>query len=534
MALQCVIILTYGLLKRGEIMKKGRKFLKLIYGRSILVILMVLVQLFVLLSFFTILSSYKLVYSILSTLLTFVLLIVIINNKSNPVFKLAWLIPILAFPVFGGLFYLFFMLQSGSRLINKRMKKIFETTKPILGKNEQVEVDLDLKSPHMSNLGHYITFSGGYPVYENTDVTYFPLGEDKFEALIPELEKAEKFIFLEYFIIDFGYMWDTILEILKRKASEGVEVRVMYDGLCCLTLLPFNYPDELEKFGIKCKMFSPIRPALSSYQNNRDHRKIFVIDGKVAFNGGINLADEYINRKERFGHWKDTAVMLKGDAVKSFTVMFLEMWNITEKEFDNYIDYILPQPTLTQEGRDKGFVIPYGDSPLDDITVGKDIYLDILNSAERYVHIMTPYLILDNELITALLYAVRRGVEVSIILPHITDKPTAFALARNHYPQLLESGVEIYEYTPGFVHAKVFTSDDTKAVVGSINMDYRSLYLHYECATLMYRCPAVEDIEKDFQDTKDKCMRITMEDYKKFPVTQKIRGILLKFIAPLM
>ena len=273
-----------------------------------------------------------------------------------------------------------------------------------------------------------------------------------------QLLKAEKFIFMEYFIVEKGYMWDSILEILKVKVKEGVEVRFLYDGMNTLTRLPYHYPRELESFGIQCRIFAPIVPALSTRQNNRDHRKIVVIDGQTAFTGGINLADEYINKKERFGYWKDTGIMVQGEAVKSFTMMFLEMWN-TERfsVHDDYEKY-LNVPIKKVENA-KGYVLPYGDSPLDGENVGESMYMDILNTASRYVHIMTPYLILDNEMLMSLKYAAKRGVDVKIIMPHIPDKKYAFVLAKTYYNELLESGVEIYEFEPGFVHAKSFASE---------------------------------------------------------------------------
>ena len=350
-----------------------------------------------------------------------------------------------------------------------------------------------------------------------------------------ELEKAKRFIFMEYFIVERGEMWDSILEILERKVQDGVEVRFMYDGMCCLVLLPYSYPRELRTKGLKAKMFAPIRPALSTYQNNRDHRKILVIDGHTAFTGGINLADEYINRKVRFGHWKDTGIMVKGDAVTSFTMMFLQMWNITEKEPEDYGRYLRdPEFFYPPELSMEGFVIPYGDSPLDQETVGELVYLDIINTARNYVHIMTPYLILNYELVQALQFAAKRGVETIIIMPHIPDKEYAFLLAKAHYEELIRAGVQIYEYTPGFVHAKVFTSDDEKAVVGTINMDYRSLYLHFECAAYIYRNEVIKDVERDFKETLAKSQVITLEECRHYPWYKKFAGRVLRLFAPLM
>ena len=301
-------------------------------------------------------------------------------------------------------------------------------------------------------------------------------------------------------------MWDSILDILKRKVQEGVEVRFMYDGMCSISLLPYNYPKTIRKYGIQCKMFSPIRPVLSTTQNNRDHRKICVIDGKIGFTGGINLGDEYINRKVRFGYWKDTAVMLEGDAVQSLTMLFLQMWNVTELKPDQYKRYVTPMSAELH--RELGFMIPYGDSPYDNEDVGEEVYFHILNHAKKYVHIMTPYLILDNEMLDTLTRAAKSGIEVCIIMPHIPDKWYAFAVAKTYYRELIEAGVQIYEFTPGFVHAKIFVSDNDTATVGTINLDYRSLYLHFECGVFIYNNPVVREIESDFLKTLEKCQRM--------------------------
>jgi cardiolipin synthase len=326
-------------------------------------------------------------------------------------------------------------------------------------------------------------------------------------------------------------MWGSILDILIRKAAEGVEVRVMYDGMCEMSTLPVDYFKLLEAQGIHAKAFSRIKPLVSSHYNYRDHRKILVIDGKVAFNGGVNLADEYINRIERFGHWKDTAVMIKGPAAKSFTLMFLQMWNFSEENPD--YDTWMSLPEYVAEDA-KGYVMPYCDSPLDKYKVGEAVYMDILNRATDYVHIMSPYLILDGELETALCYAAQRGVDVKLILPGIPDKKVAYSLAKTHYKQLYGAGVKIYEYTPGFVHAKVFISDDIKAVVGTINLDYRSLYHHFECATYMYKTDCIADIEKDFRETLNKCRKVTIESIADEKFSFLVTGKLAKMLSPLM
>lgn len=516
-------------------MKKARKLLRIIFGRTAFVVMSLLLQISILLAGFRFLSHYMVyIYGGFTLLSAFVILYVV-NKDENPSFKLAWIIPITVIPVFGTLLYLFLELQWEGKIINRKLRENISDTQPYLKQNPHYMEQLARTSRSNANLAAYIENSGSYPVYGNTNVKYYPVGEEMFEDMKKELEKAKRFIFMEYFIVERGEMWDSLLEILERKVQEGVEVRFMYDGMCCLVLLPYSYPRELRAKGLKAKMFAPIRPALSTYQNNRDHRKILVIDGHTAFTGGINLADEYINRKVRFGHWKDTGIMVKGDAVTSFTMMFLQMWNITEKEPEDYGRYLRdPEFFYPPELSMEGFVIPYGDSPLDQETVGELVYLDIINTARNYVHIMTPYLILNYELVQALQFAAKRGVETIIIMPNIPDKEYAFLLAKAHYEELIRAGVQIYEYTPGFVHAKVFTSDDEKAVVGTINMDYRSLYLHFECAAYIYRNEVIKDVERDFKETLAKSQVITLEECRHYPWYKKFAGRVLRLFAPLM
>lgn len=516
-------------------MKKVRGMLRIVFGRTTFAVVSLIVQIVIIMEAFDFLSRHILYFYGGFTLLSAIVIIYILNKEGNPSFQLAWMVPIAAFPLFGTLFYLFVELQIEGKLIDKKLRVHIKNTQGYMSQNPRVMESLKRLSIQNFNLASYIKNVGHYPVYTNTNVQYFSVGEDMFAAIKKELEGAKRFIFMEFFIVERGEMWAEVLEILERKAKEGVEVRFMYDGMCSLMLLPYDYPRELQSKGIKAKIFSPIRPALSTYQNNRDHRKVLVVDGHTAFTGGINLADEYINRKVRFGHWKDTGIMLKGDAVTSFTMMFLQMWNISEKEPEDYGSYLRdPEYYYPLELDMDGYVIPYGDSPLDHETVGKQVYLNIIHTAQRYVHIMTPYLVLDYEMIRALTFAAKRGVETIIIMPHIPDKKYAFFLAKSYYNELIKSGVQIYEYIPGFVHAKVFTSDDIKAVVGTINMDFRSLYLHFECAAYLYRNEVIRYIERDFQDTLTQCQKITMEDCKKYPIYQKCISRALRLFAPIM
>ena len=463
---------------------------------------------------------------------SFVMIVFLFNTSMDSSAKLTWMLIISILSFAGAAMLLWTQLNVGHRMETEIVKKQIENTRTLLSQPENVVREIEHDGSGTDDLSKYLSHTGCFPVYDKTEVTYFPLGEKKFEAMLREMEKAEKYIFMEYFIIEEGYMWGRILDVLTRKVKEGVEVRVIYDGMCEMSTLPADYFKLLEAQGIHAKAFSPIVPVVSSHYNYRDHRKILVIDGKVAFNGGVNLADEYINRRERFGHWKDTAVMLKGPAARSFALMFLQMWNMRPDAAADYEEWLsLPSCEVDDA---KGYVMPYSDCPLDKYKAGEAVYMDILNRATDYVHIMSPYLILDGELETALCFAAQRGVDVKLILPGIPDKKVAYSLAKTHYTVLHEAGVKIYEYTPGFVHAKVFVSDDIKAVVGTINLDYRSLYHHFECATYLYRTDCIADIEKDYQETLAKCRQVSTESIKKEKIYYKLIGGLAKMISPLM
>ena len=502
----------------------------LIFSRLMIVAVLMLLQIALHLSILLRLQQYIPHYVVLQAVFTAVMVIYLFNSRMDSTAKLTWLALIAVMPLLGASLLLFAKTDLGHRKVQSRVGELIQNTKNAIPQDKKI-LDMLEKDPYgTEDLHRYLNRSGCFPIYEHTEVQYFPLGEDKFSVMLEELEKAESFIFLEYFIIEEGYMWGRILDILARKAAEGLDIRVMYDGTCEFSTLPSDYTKRLEKLGIRAKDFSPVMPFISTHYNYRDHRKILVIDGKVAFNGGVNLADEYINRKERFGHWKDTALMIRGRAVQTFTLLFLQMWNISEKNpvFDE----------CRIKGEDihgaEGFVMPFGDSPLDNDKVGETVYMDLLNRANDCVHIMTPYLILDGELETALRYAAERGVDVKIILPGIPDKKMAYALAKSHYSSLLDAGVKLYEYSPGFVHAKVFVCDDLKAVVGTINLDYRSLYHHFECGTYLYKVPCIQQIEEDFQETLKKCREVTEETVRHEKLFYKVTGSLMKIIAPLI
>jgi len=509
-------------------LKKG--LLRLVFSRFFVIVLLLILQIAILIGAYIYFTDKLPILINLMRLFSLAMVIYLFNCKMDSSAKLTWMFIIAILPLAGAAFLLFTQSNIGHRMERKLVDEQIQKSREYLEQPENVLEKLEHDGSGIDDLCRYLNRSGCFPLYDQTAVRYFPLGEHMFEAMLEELEKAEKFIFMEYFIIEEGYMWGRILDILTRKAKEGVEIRVMYDGMCEMFTLPVDYWKLLEKEGIKAKPFSPIRPIVSSHYNYRDHRKILVIDGKVAFNGGVNLADEYINRIERFGHWKDTAVMLKGAAVRSFTLMFLQMWYVGEKEpdYENWLSETEPVPQA------KGYVMPFCDSPLDEDKVGESVYMDLLNRATDYVHIMSPYLILDGELETALRFAAQRGVDVKLILPGIPDKKVAYSLAKTHYQSLTEAGVKVYEYTPGFVHAKVFVSDDSKAVVGTINLDYRSLYHHFECGTYLYRTDCIPEIEKDFCQTLEKCRKVTPETIKEEKLFYKVVGQVVKFLSPLM
>lgn len=550
----CVIIFTKQMIITTEwkrimqnrilerVVKRLRLMLRIAFSRTAVMLAALLIQAGVLFASVKWLSSYATAVYAAFVLLGAVTVVHILNEENNAAFKLSWVIPVLVIPVFGTVLYLYVNIQPGTKRIHRQLTAMEDETRPLLAQNKETVSGLSQKSAGEKGLADYLHSADDYPVYAGCKMKYYPIGEDKFADMIEQLKRAKEFIFMEYFIVTKSYMWDTIPSILKEKAAEGVEVRMMYDGMCSLALLPYGYYKELEKMGIQSVPFSQIRPVLSTYQNNRDHRKILIVDGKVVFTGGINLADEYINRIVRFGHWKDTAVMIQGEAVKSFTLMFLKMWNVAkgrssipQDELEKYTVYKAPQTEYADERlHSGGYVIPYGDDPYGTERIGKQVYIDILNRAKKYVHIMTPYLILDDEMISALRYCAKRGVETVIIMPHIPDKIYAYLLARTYYKQLLKYGVKIYEYTPGFVHAKVFVSDDIRGCVGTVNLDFRSLYLHFECAAYMYDNDVIFDIEKDFCKTLQQCEEITQKSCDSYPKRKMLLGKMLRLIAPLM
>ncbi|WP_082020905.1 cardiolipin synthase [Candidatus Soleaferrea massiliensis] len=510
-----------------------KKITKTIFSRLAVVVLMLLIQFSLLIFFMWKLTDYFVyLYGVLVAL-SVVIIVYLSSKKDNPAYKLAWTIPILLFPVFGGVLYLMFGKRQSSKSLLHKMDVAVKYTESMLETDENVTQKLLGLDRNAWCQSEYIAKYAGFPAYCDTTTEYLPLGEIKFKRLKEELEKAQHFIFLEYFIIDEGVMWGEVLEILERKVAEGLEVRVMYDDAGCMGLIPYNYANILRKKGIKSAVFNPFNPYLSTQLNNRDHRKIAVIDGHTGFTGGINLADEYINAYPKHGHWKDASIMLKGNGVWNLTVMFFQLWNVATGEIDSYEQY-RPRIHHAESFESDGFVQPYGDSPTDGENVGEMVYLNMIGRAKDYIYINTPYLIIDNELMTALSLAAKSGVDVRIVTPHHGDKWFVFMVTQSYYLQLIQAGVKIYEYTPGFIHAKTFVCDDLYATVGTVNLDFRSLYLHYECGVWMYKTRSVASVKRDFLETLNVCQRITAEECRKVPLWKRVLRSILKLFAPLM
>ena len=513
--------------------QKPSRWAKILLNRKVPILLFFLLELaFLVFSYLSLQEHFPsiILWEHLLSVFTFFYLL---NRSMDSRSKLSWMIIIALFPIFGTALLYFSLADLGVRRLKKRLEDATVQASDYLSTDPEVADYLSQSDRQLQKLAYFLEHSPAqFPIYRNTEVTYFPLGDDMLPALLEDLKKAERYIFMEYFIIDEGIMWGEILAILEEKAKAGLDVRVMFDGMNEMTTLSYDYIERLHKVGIKAQAFSPVKPILSTYYNYRDHRKITVIDGQVAYTGGVNIADEYVNKRERFGHWKDTALRLDGSAVQTLKALFLTMWTVTGIEDKRDMEHYLQEKP--QQRKSQGFVLPYGNSPLTYHKVAENVYLHLLNTSTNYVYIMTPYLILDDELVRAMTFAARRGVDVRIIMPGIPDKQYAFDIATTYFKALLEAGVRIFRYTPGFVHAKVFVCDGREAVVGTINLDYRSLHLHFECAAYLFRNQAVAQAEADFQDTLKKSQEITVEDCRNYPLGRRMAGKMLRLIAPLM
>lgn len=473
------------------------------------------------------------------TLVSYAVVVYVVSCNKKTDYKLIWSITILFFPIFGGLFYLIIRSDRTERKYNELDSYILDKNRELIYNNENVSRKTSESFPSREGLVRYLE-GAGFPVCESNEVEYFSCGEELFDAMKRELEKAEKYIFLEYFIIEEGFFWGSILDILKRKSESGVTVRVIYDDVGCLTRLSPDYKNKLAKMGIECVAFNRIRPFVTSAQNNRNHRKITVIDGKVAFTGGVNLADEYINRGCRLGKWKDCGILVRGDSAREFAISFLRMWEISytnkplkkrikENLFSSFSDFI------EGEAKKEGSVPVqfYCDSPLDTEKVGESVYMKIITGASRYLYIFTPYLIIDENILSALELSAKSGVDVRIITPGVGDRKFVHLTTRSYYRELISAGVKIYEYKEGFVHSKTFVSDDEITTVGTFNLDYRSLYLHFECGAVIYGRNTAECAKNDFLKTVEISREISLDDCKDNWFVRRLKNI-YRLFAPLM
>lgn len=515
------------------------KLLRRLVSRVVLVSLGIAIQLAVLFYIVFNLSAYYLPIAFFFNLLSLLVVLFIIKRPGNPQIKLAWIVPVLVFPLFGGLIFLL----SGGKRPKKKPRTALDKASVLTDAYMQSNIAHDLASPDLplaadtdrgiAGQCRYL-HEQGFTAYRDTDATYFSDCREGWERIMEDLRRAERFIFMEYFILNPGKMWDPVLEILKEKAAAGVDVRLMYDDVGSISYVSRHYHKEIEAFGIKCVKFNPYRPVYAVVMNHRDHRKITVVDGHVAYTGGINFADEYIGETVRFGEWHDNVLRMEGEAVRSMTLLFLEMWNAARPtDTAESIADFMPKPEQVAGMRCAGYVQPYGDSPVDAEILAQNVYLNIINQASKYVYIFTPYLVIDYEMTRALCLAARRGVDVRLIVPAVPDKKIVYELTQSYFPELIENGVKVYKFTPGFMHSKVFVADDRMAVVGSVNLDYRSLLLHFENAVLFMDHPVIPAVKADFEEVLPRCELVEAKKYR-FNMLYELYLGLLRLFAPVL
>lgn len=505
------------------------KFWKFITGRLLWSAILISVQVG-LLVYAIFLGSVK--YALLSQIfmaITWIMTMIVVGKDENPAYKIGWMLIFMLFPLYGGFLYLLI----GNKKFTSRISRKWDQTATLYREgmadvsSDNLTVDED--DPMLARQQSYITKVSGFPALDGTEAKFYAVGEDWFDDMMEEISHAKRFILMEFFIIDEGEVWDSVLAILKRKVDEGVDVRLVYDDVGTIKFLPQSYPDKLRAMGLKVALFNPLKPHINSRMNCRDHRKVLVVDGNVGFSGGVNLADEYVNRKLLYGHWKDYAIRLEGKAVGNLTLMFMQIWVWCTHEALDF-SYFMPKGAM----RGKGFVQPFGDNPMDDRNVAESAYQQIISTATRYVWITTPYLVLDNELVSSLRVAACSGVDVRIVVPHIPDKWYVFAVTRSYYRELAYWGVKVYEYLPGFIHAKTIVSDDKVAILGTINMDYRTFYLNFENGIAFYHAPVVGEVAEDVQKVCTLSHLVTMDEVNRTPLWRRIGRQLLRLFAPLM
>ena len=501
-----------------------------LFNRRLFIVLLIIAQ--IVWTTVMLFRSYQLAWlETLLTLFSIVTALHLLLRNDKSAFKLSLIFLILLFPVFGGAFYWIFHSQTASVGFRMRLSKIEKNSRHAFAASNEIFEEAVRELPHARKQLHYMKNNTPFPVYSNTETKYYEGGGAMLTDLLSDLAHAKQYIFLEYFIIEDGEMWQSILRVLRDRVGAGVDVRIIYDDLGCFFTLPPNYQKKLRAMGIKCEKFNRFLPFLTSIQNNRDHRKIVSIDGRIAYTGGVNLADEYIDAKIKYGRWKDCAIRLSGDGAWSFTVMFLQTWGFLKRREEDY-DAYRPQACPPIQTTD-GWVQPYSDSPMNKVNVGEHVYLRIIESAQHYLYITTPYLMVDDGMLSAIRSAAKCGVDVRIITPEIPDKKAVHFTTRSYYRPLIRDGVKIYEYKGGFMHAKTFVSDDVVATVGTVNLDFRSLYLHFECGTCLYQTHSIASIKRDFLETLESCRQLTEKDCKANIFVQFFQSI-CRIFAPLM
>ena len=501
--------------------------------RLIFVCIAIVLQLAVVLLINRFFAEHFLVYSIIEHIVAILAVLFIYNENKPSAMKMVWTMLILTFPIFGITLYLLIGLNAHTLKMYKRYHEIDRDLLPLLPSGELALRHLRESDPRAANICNYVRCASSYPVFDDTAITYYADAAEGLAAQREELAKARRFIFMEYHAIQDAESWHSIQDILEERVKAGVEVRVFYDDMGSIGFVNTDFVGRLEAKGIKAQVFNPFAPGLNAFLNNRDHRKITVIDGLVGFTGGYNLANEYFHLSEPFGFWKDTGVKLTGPAVKSLTVAFLEMWNATigaGEEDTDYRQYLVNAPKSPEA---EGFVLPYADGPMDEVAVGEDVYISVAEYATDYAWFVTPYLIITDEMNRAFTLAAQRGVDVRIITPGIPDKKLVYSLTRSYYHNLVRHGVRIFEYTPGFCHAKMSVTDDALATCGTINLDYRSLYHHFENGCLYCGCAAVADTKRDFEQMFAESREVT-EDYRDPKSTRRLANLILRLFAPLM
>ena len=454
-------------------------------------------------------------------------------RRENAIMKMTWMMLIIAFPLLGVLLYLLTGLTGGSRAMRRRFSRMAGELSPYIPEDGDALAALSARYPAARGLARYISQKRGFPLFSGTDVRFHADATDGLRDLKEDLKKAERFIFMEYYAIEDSESFAGIREILLERACAGVEVRLFYDDIGSIFFINWDFVRRMEEAGIHCRVFNPMLPVANAVMNNRDHRKITVIDGRVGYTGGYNLADEYFHLKEPYGYWKDTGVRLEGPAVATLTRLFLTMWNAIRDgdEDDGKLDAYFPE---AEPMKAEGFVQPYGDGPLETGDLGEDVYLSIVNGAREFCWFTTPYLIITDEMTRALCLAAGRGVDVRIVTPGIPDKKLTWRVTRSNSRRLARAGVRLYEYTPGFCHAKQCVADGEIAVCGTINLDYRSLAHNFEDAVLLVGCPAIADIQRDFLSLFPQCREMTDSALASPRLHTRLYETILRLIAPLL